>query len=82
MELFPQEIVTLSSQKYGFGNQDPGSEKTYSRSRIQGAKRHPIPDPDRSIAFNQQKLLESNRYPIQDPDLFGANLNLVLHIRK
>ncbi len=25
---------------------DPGSGKTYSRSRIQGSKRHRIPDPD------------------------------------
>jgi hypothetical protein len=30
------------SQKYGFGIQDP--EKTYSRSRIPGSKRHRIPD--------------------------------------
>jgi hypothetical protein len=31
-------------QKYGFGIRDP--EKTYSGSRIQGSKRHRIPDPD------------------------------------
>jgi hypothetical protein len=42
--------LSLSSQKYGFGIRDPGSEirdpeKTYSGSRIQGSKRHRIPDP-------------------------------------
>jgi hypothetical protein len=36
--------LSLSSQKYGFGIRDP--EKTYSGSRIQGSKRHPIPEPD------------------------------------
>ncbi len=36
--------MSLSSQKYGFGIRDP--EKTYSGSRIQGSKRHRIPDPD------------------------------------
>jgi hypothetical protein len=37
--------LTLTSQKYGFGIRDP--EKTYSGSRIrvQGSKRHQIPDP-------------------------------------
>ncbi len=36
--------LSLSSQTYGFGIRDP--EKTYSGSRIQGSKRHRIPDPD------------------------------------
>ncbi len=34
--------LSLSSQKYGFGIRDP--EKTYSGSRIQGSKRHRLPD--------------------------------------
>jgi hypothetical protein len=42
IELFTQKIVTKLS-KYGFGIRD---EKTYSGSRIQGSKRHRIPDPD------------------------------------
>jgi hypothetical protein len=29
----------------GSGIRDPGSEKTYSGSRIHGSKRHRIPDP-------------------------------------
>jgi hypothetical protein len=40
---YPKKL-SLSSKKYGFGIRDP--EKTYSRSRIQGSKRHRIPDPD------------------------------------
>jgi hypothetical protein len=49
IELFTQKIV-ISSQKDGFGIRDPRSgirelEKTYSGSRIQGSKRHRIPDP-------------------------------------
>jgi hypothetical protein len=42
IELFVQKS-SLRSQKYGFGIRDP--EKTYSGSRIQGSKRHRIPDP-------------------------------------
>jgi hypothetical protein len=42
IELFTQ-VLSLSYQKYGFGIRDP--EKTYSGSRIQGSKRHRIPDP-------------------------------------
>ncbi len=49
MELLPKKL-SLSSQKYGFWIREPGSEirdpeKTYSGSRIQGSKRHRIPDP-------------------------------------
>ncbi len=36
--------LSLSSLKNGFGIWDPGSRKTYFRSRIQGSKRHRIPD--------------------------------------
>jgi hypothetical protein len=45
IELFTQK-VSLSSQKYGFGIRDP--EKTYPDpgSRIQGSKKHRIPDPN------------------------------------
>jgi hypothetical protein len=42
IELFTQKIVTKLS-KIWVGIRDPG--KTYSRSRIQGSKRHRIPDP-------------------------------------
>jgi hypothetical protein len=42
-ELFTQKIVTKLS-KYWFGIRDP--EKTHSGSRIQGSKRHRIPDLD------------------------------------
>ncbi len=61
--ILPKKL-SLSSQTYGFGIRDPGSEirdprsgiwdpgseirdleKTYSGSRIQGSKRHRIPDP-------------------------------------
>jgi hypothetical protein len=49
VEVFTQKIFNMLSI-YGFGIQDPGSEirdpeKTYSGSRIQGSKRHRIPDP-------------------------------------
>ncbi len=39
---YPQKM-SLSSKTYGLGIRDP--EKTYSGSRIQGSKRHRIPDP-------------------------------------
>jgi hypothetical protein len=47
IELFTQKIVTKPSEIWVW---DPGSEiwdleKTYSGSRIQGSKRHWIPDP-------------------------------------
>jgi hypothetical protein len=42
---FLPKKLSLSSQKYGFGIRDPGSRKTYPGSRIQGSKRHRIPDP-------------------------------------
>jgi hypothetical protein len=47
IELFTQKIVTKLSKIWIW---DPGSkirdpEKTYSGSRIQGSKRHRIPDP-------------------------------------
>jgi hypothetical protein len=50
IELFTQKTDTKLS-KCGLGIRDPESEirdpeKTYSGSRIQGSKRHRIPDPD------------------------------------
>jgi hypothetical protein len=45
---FPKKL-SLSSQKYRFGIRDLRSairKKTFSGSRIQGSKRHWIPDPD------------------------------------
>jgi hypothetical protein len=47
LELFTQKIVTMLSKIWVW---DPGSEirdpeKTFSGSRIQGSKRHRIPDP-------------------------------------
>ncbi len=45
IELIPKKL-SLSSQKYGFGIRDPRSGKTYSGSRIEGSKKHWIPDPD------------------------------------
>jgi hypothetical protein len=48
IELFTHKIVTKLSKIWvwdpGFEIRDP--EKTYSGSRIQGSKRHRIPDPD------------------------------------
>ncbi len=54
LDQFSKNYITfysLSSQKYGFGIRDPGSEirdpeKTYSGSRIQWSNRHRIPDAD------------------------------------
>jgi hypothetical protein len=48
IELFTQKIVTKLSKIWVW---DPGSEirdpeKTYSRSRIQGSKKHRIPHPN------------------------------------
>jgi hypothetical protein len=43
IEVFTQKNFTILS-KIWFGIRDP--EKTYSGSRIQGSKRHRIPDPD------------------------------------
>jgi hypothetical protein len=43
IELFTQKIVTKLSKIWVW---DPGSGKSYSGSRIQGSKRHRIPDPD------------------------------------
>ncbi len=54
---FYPKNLSVSSQKSGFGIRDPGSEirdpeKTYLGSRIQGSKRHRIPDPQHCLIYN------------------------------
>jgi hypothetical protein len=53
---YPKKLP-LSSQRYGFGIRDP--EKTYSGSRIrvQGSKRHRIPDPDQQHCLRDSSLV-------------------------
>jgi hypothetical protein len=51
IELFTEKM-SLSSQKYGFAIRDP--EKSYSGSRIQGSKRHRIPD----------RICNTENYPV------------------
>jgi hypothetical protein len=48
VEVFTQKF-SICSQIYGFGIRDP--EKTYSGSRIQGSKRHRIPDPQHCLRY-------------------------------
>ncbi len=55
IESLPKNL-SLSSEKYGFEIRDLGSEirdpeKTYSGTRIQGSKRHRIPDPHHWIRY-------------------------------
>jgi hypothetical protein len=50
---YPKKL-SISSQKYEFGIRDP--EKTYSGSRIQGSKRHRIPDPQHCLRVNFHSL--------------------------
>jgi hypothetical protein len=65
IELFTQKIVTKLSKIWVW---DPGSEiqdpeKTYSGSRIQGSKRHRIPDPDRKLKKGlSQKIITVEIY--------------------
>ena len=49
----------------GSGIRDP--EKTYSGSRIQGSKRHLIPDPDPQHC-NYRKSLDNVNTSVADPD--------------
>jgi hypothetical protein len=63
IELFTQKIVTKLSRIWV---RDPGSEiqdpeKTYSGSRIQGLKRHRIPDPDPQHCLEVRKNFFSHR---------------------
>ena len=50
---FLPKKLSLSSQKYGLGMRNP--EKTYSGSRIQGSKRHRIPDPQHWLGSGIRK---------------------------
>jgi hypothetical protein len=58
IELFTQKIAMKLSKIWVW---DPGSEirnpETYSGSRIQGSKRHRIPDPDPQHWVNPSLLL-------------------------
>ena len=87
IELFTQKIVTPSEIR------DP--EKTYSGSRIQGSKRHRIPDPDpqhwyQSIHFlinclagktvYPYGLIDTNFAPLQF--LLDSALNLAVNISR
>ncbi len=76
MEFFPQEIVTLSSQKYGFGNRDPKKPIPIQDPGVKMAQ-----DPGSGTQHLTSKTC-SKVTGIQDPELFGANPSLVLHIRK
>jgi hypothetical protein len=65
VELFTQKIV---KKLFKIWSWDPGSEirdpeKTYSGSRIQGSKRHRIPDPDPQHWYDQHTEL-TNTYPV------------------
>jgi hypothetical protein len=58
---FLPKKLSQSSQKYGFGIRDPGSEIRDPESgknlfRIPGSKRHRIPDPESGSATLQSKL--------------------------
>ena len=50
---FLPKNLSLSSQKYGLGMRNP--EKTCSGSRIQGSKRHRIPDPQHWLGSGIRK---------------------------
>jgi hypothetical protein len=65
-------LVSLSSQKYGFGIRDPRSgirKKPIPDpgSRIQGSKRHRIPDPDPQHCMTDC-ISDLQPYPITDRD--------------
>jgi hypothetical protein len=65
LQNFLPKKLSQSSQEYGLGIRDPGSgseirdpEKTYSGSRIQGSKRHRIPDPgSATLVFSNPTVL-------------------------
>ena len=71
LKFLPKKL-SPSPQKYEFGIRDP--EKTYSGSRIQGSKRHRIPDPDPQHCRYLYAMLRirdvypgSSFFPIPDP---------------
>jgi len=51
--------MAKSSSKYGLGIRDP--EKTHSGSRIQGSKRHRIPDPGSGSATLKMHVQMENK---------------------
>jgi hypothetical protein len=74
LQNFLPKKLSLSSQKYGLGSGiwDPGSEirdreKTCSGSRIQGSKRHRIPDPDPQHWFQFSFNFLNHWFAVQVP---------------
>jgi hypothetical protein len=68
--------LSLSSQKYEFGIRVPRSgirKKTYSGSRIQGSKRHRIPDPHATLAYYFLEV----RYPHKSHKIVGIRFFLL-----
>ncbi len=70
LKFLPNKL-SPSPQKYGFGSRDSGSEirepeKTYSGSRIQGSKRHRIPDPQHWW-YDTRRDLFKTKINIPDP---------------
>jgi hypothetical protein len=85
IELFAQKIVTKLSKVWVW---DPGSqirdpEKTYSGSRIQGSKRHRIPDPGSATLENfiLQALFQSAQHTYHKREGSGAG-SVPLRIRE
>jgi hypothetical protein len=69
IELFTKKL-SLSSQKYGSEIRDP--EKTYSGCRIQGSKRHRIPDPQHCTSLTLLKFVLWIRIR-SNPEFFGSS---------
>jgi hypothetical protein len=61
----------------GSGIRDPGSGKTYSGSRIQGSKRHRIPDPDPHLAILVLHKLGTVHVSIDEEP--ALNFHFVVH---
>jgi hypothetical protein len=58
LKFLPKKF-SLCSQIYGFGIRDP--EKTYSGSRIQGSKRHRIPDPQHCFKVSKNSTAHQDK---------------------
>ncbi len=74
VKVFTQKIL-ICSQIYGSGIRDP--EKTYSGSRIQGSKRHRIPDPEHWIILDEPFLHVLP--PSVRPELNGGKSHVILY---
>jgi hypothetical protein len=59
--------LSSSSQKYGFGIRDPGSEKNLFRIRVQGSKRHLIPDPGSATLVSRAILFKGYFFKVAAP---------------